>query len=90
MTSNQITKKLQKVGIDTSELKIERDEVTACVGYYETNNNGHIFGGCDERKTRELANKVLKALDWKSYYTNGYGAFVLTSYKLNIDYGNCL
>lgn len=88
MTAKQIQKKLEAAGIEiTKEIEIARDEVTVCIGYYEVNER---YGWCNEKKTRTLANKIGKALGWKNGYRTGYGAQVVTGYKVNIDSGNCL
>ena len=60
MTPNQITKTILKAGLTTENLKIERDEIEVCVGYYETTNGSSRYGHSDERKTRTLANKIKK------------------------------
>lgn len=90
MTANQITKKLAKAGIDTTNLTIERDEVIVCVGYCETNNNGHIFGACNQTKTRKLARKVAQTLGWKNGFNTAYGAQVVIPNPSGIDFNNCL
>lgn len=90
MTVNQIIKKLQKAGIDLSNLKIERDSVEVCVDYREIDNNVHKYGDCNETKTRRLANKVSKILGWKSGFPTAYGAQILTAYAVKLDTGNCL
>ena len=90
MTPRQIVKTLQAAGIDTLTLTISRDTVEVCVGYYETDNNGHKYGDCDRDATEALAAKVRTALGWTSGYTTGYGAWVVTAYTVTTDTGNCL
>lgn len=88
MTAKQIIKKLEAAGIEiTNEIEIARDEVTVCVGYELKNER---YAWCNEKKTRALANKVSNALGWKSGYRTGYGAQVVTNYKVEIDSRNCL
>lgn len=90
MTANQITKKLQKAGLDISKMEIRRDEVTVCVGYEEVSNNGHTFGTCNTRQTKTLARKVRQTLGWPHGTTNGYGAWICSPEQYVTDLDNRL
>jgi len=88
MNRKQIIKKLEDAGIKiTNEIQVERDEVTVCVGYHVVNDR---YGWCNEEETKKLEQKVRDILSWKSGYRTGYGAQVITNYKVEIDSSNCL
>lgn len=67
-TVRQITKQLKEAGIDTANIKINRDEVEI---YVETK-----AGEYSRRLTDALMNKVSKVLHWGGYRC-GWGAWVL-------------
>ena len=78
MTTNQITAKLNKANISLEGLTINRNEIEICLGYSETENNGHKFGSCNSRKVNSVRSQIQKALpEFNGGYSTGYGAWIL-------------
>ncbi|HMV01643.1 MAG TPA: hypothetical protein PLJ37_00815 [Chitinophagales bacterium] len=74
MTKNQIEKRLKKLNIyfEENEIKVERDKIEVCIGYYEKNG----YGYCDENLTQEMAEEINKTFNW-DIKVKQYGAWVL-------------
>lgn len=76
MTGNQIIKKLEKAGIDTTHIESRAREIEIYVEDAD--------GNCDYDKTDALKDKVMSVGLDLGGFTTGYGAWVLSKgYEVN-------
>lgn len=80
MTRNQITKKLEKAGIDMVGLEISSDQVEV---YMKTKK-----GEFSQRLTDSKVKQVENALGWRSGFRAGYGGWVIQPSGLDMGEWN--
>lgn len=80
MTSNQITKKLEKAGFEMSKV------IEVGKNYVE------VFTGdaCDYDKNLELAKKASEITGLNHICNIAYGGYMISNEGFSIDTGNCL
>jgi hypothetical protein len=77
-TAKQITKKLQKAGINLEGLKVNTNEIEICLGYKEDNTSGRNRGTCNEKLVNKTRKQIQNSLpEFNGGFQTGYGAFIL-------------